>query len=191
MSTAEHGPGHDKRPRAECTYRACFRYTMCLLIFIFSIMTLLMCLCAIPDPNFTVNDVKFYAFNLSRETSTLTSNLQITISSSNHDSTGIHFDQLSLYVSYRNQHITLPISFPPMYLGSTDVAVWSPYLNGTDVPLTADLVEYLAEDKTGTMLINKANCRAYIMFQNNNGSNVVGSSVKNPFDNDTCDVDVV
>ncbi|XP_076897812.1 NDR1/HIN1-like protein 1 [Bidens hawaiensis] len=212
MSTVdlEDGCGHDKRLNL---YRA-WRRGICLHVNKF--ITVLLCLagvtfmvfyfmfaCSIPSPCFAVLDVKFYAFNLSF--TSLTSNIQITISS-RHDMKAayhnFHFDQLDIYASYRNQQITLPTMIPPTNLGQHDVNVWSPFVNGTEVPLTPDLAASLAQDKIATMPINvevtgrvrskagyvtsrhwlKVNCRAYIMFGNYNGSNVVGSAVKNPFD---------
>ncbi|KAF5816467.1 hypothetical protein HanXRQr2_Chr03g0134611 [Helianthus annuus] len=188
---------------------ACF----CVLIFIFIIIIVfiyMLILLPVPSPTFTLNDVKLYTFNLS---TTLTSNFQITISSKNQDyDTAFHFDRLNVSASYRSQQITLPTMIPMSYLHAPYVTIWSPYLNGTEVPLSPELVVALAQDQTaGTMLINvevtgrlswkfcfysfhcglKVNCPAYVMFGNNNDSNyVVGSAVKHPFSHEECDIEV-
>ncbi|XP_076955477.1 NDR1/HIN1-like protein 1 [Bidens hawaiensis] len=208
----EDGWGHKKRMNLKRAWRGSLclhliKFIAALLIFL-ACVTFIVFLCmfyeSVPSPSFAVLDVKFYAFNLS--STSLTSNLQITISSRHQyiESTdnNFHLDQLHIYASYRNQQITLPTMIPPTNLGSYDVNVWSPFVNGTEVPLTPDLAASLAQDKTATMPINvevtgrvrmksgyvasrhwlKVNCRAYIMFGNYNGSNVIGSAVKNPFD---------
>ncbi|KAJ0594709.1 putative Late embryogenesis abundant protein [Helianthus annuus] len=149
-------------------------------------------------PCFTLQDVNLYTFNL---TTTLTSYLQITISSRNPNlRIGIEYDKVDVYASYRNQQITLPTRLPPTYQGHKEVTVWSPYLNGTEVPMAPYLAMSLAEDETSrTVLINvratgrvrwkvgtfvsgryrlNVNCPAYIMFENNN---VDGSAVKYQF----------
>ncbi|KAK9059088.1 hypothetical protein SSX86_021707 [Deinandra increscens subsp. villosa] len=165
----------------------------------------------IPSPEFTLLGLKLYAFNFSTTNSTLTTTLQIDIScrNSNNDH-AFHFDKLEVYASYMKQRITLPTTIPPSYLGSPKFTIWSPYLNGTDVPLSRDLAMALAEDETaGTVLVNvevtgrlrlrhlftfrnrlKVNCPRYLMLGNKkNGSDEVGSAVKNPFV-DGCPVDV-
>ncbi|KAJ0603006.1 hypothetical protein HanIR_Chr03g0145861 [Helianthus annuus] len=94
--------------------------------------------------SFTLLDVKLYAFNASTTTSTL----QINISYLNDDDfNGFHFDNTNVYAYYKSQQITLPTMLPPAYLEEQNftrtaylyppvVAVWSPYLNGTEVPLS-------------------------------------------------------
>ncbi|KAI3756665.1 hypothetical protein L1987_56487 [Smallanthus sonchifolius] len=154
-----------------------------------------------PTPSFTLHDVKLNAFNFSTATSSLTSNLQITISYGNPSfEAGIYFEQFDVYASYKTQQITLPTMIPPTYLGlNENNTPWSTYLNGTEVPVPPDVAASLARDVTaGELWIDvKANgrlrsknawirtaryrvkviCPAYIMLGNKNGSNAVGSAV--------------
>ncbi|KAK1418926.1 hypothetical protein QVD17_28079 [Tagetes erecta] len=165
-------------------------------------------------PNFTLQDITLYTFNIS---TTLTSTLQITISSRNPNSRiGIYYDKLNVYATYRNQQITLPTMIPPTYQGHKDVNIWSPYLYGNEVPVAPYLAASLAEDEmAGTVLINvrgagkvrwkvgsfvstvyrlNVNCPAYVTFgnkniNNNNGGYEVGPAVKYQLV-ERCNVDV-
>ncbi|KAJ0803052.1 putative protein NDR1 [Helianthus annuus] len=175
-------------------------------IYVFALTILGIYVSLSTSPSFIIHDVKLYAFNVSTTTATLTSTLQITISCENKQGDhGIHFDKIDVYTAYKKQQITPPIALPPRYLGSSDVALWSPYLNGTEVPLSPYLASSLAQDMTaGVVQINvmvtgrmrlkqgfishrhrlKVDCLTYITFGNkNNSSNVVGSAVKHPFEN--------
>lgn len=42
----------------------------------------------------------------------------------------------------------MPTRIPPRYLGSPGIALWSLYLNGTEVPLNHDLAVLLANDES-------------------------------------------
>ncbi|XP_071718777.1 NDR1/HIN1-like protein 1 [Rutidosis leptorrhynchoides] len=153
-------------------------------------------------PQFTLQEITLNAFNISTATTaTLTSSFQITMSSRNPNArTGIFYDKLDVYATYRGQQITLQTMLPPSYLGHKDVTVWSPYLYGTEVPLASYLAGSLSQDKTaGTVLVNikasgkvrwkfgtfvlgkyslNVNCPAYITFGNKDGSYAVDPAVK-------------
>ncbi|KAK9059096.1 hypothetical protein SSX86_021715 [Deinandra increscens subsp. villosa] len=102
-----------------------------------------------PSPRIILHDVEIYAFNVSTSASTIASNLQITIFCHNTDeSIGIHLDEIDVFASYYNQKITLPKAIPPNYLDHSEVAVWSPYFNGTAVPMNRGFAESLARDLT-------------------------------------------
>ncbi|KAI3503976.1 hypothetical protein L1887_32509 [Cichorium endivia] len=163
-------------------------------------------------PHFTLQDVTLYAFNVSAATTTLTSNLQITISSRNPNARiGIYYDKVDVYATYRSQQITLATLIPPSYQGHKDVTVWSPFLYGTEVPVAPYLAMSLSQDETaGTVLINvkaagrvrwkvgtfvsggyrlNVNCPAYITFGNKNGGYAVGPAVKYQL-TEGCTVDI-
>ncbi|KAK1430472.1 hypothetical protein QVD17_13221 [Tagetes erecta] len=135
-------------------------------------------------------------------TSSLTSDLQITIFCKNQYVEGLHVDQIDVYASYRNQQITPLTTIPPTYLDSHDVTIWSPYLNKTTVPIDPYLAETLAQDlAAGTVVINvkatlrlrykdafimvrygvEVNCPGYVSFVNETDGNVIGSLVKDTF----------
>ncbi|KAL8196089.1 hypothetical protein R6Q57_025089 [Mikania cordata] len=173
---------------------------ICFVIILILIVILLIFIILRPSkPNFTLQDVKLYAFNIS---TTLTSNLQITISSRNPNyRIGIYYDKLNVYASYWNQQITLPTVIPPTYQGQ--VSVWSPYLYGTEVPMAPYLALSLAEDQTAGMVLVtvkaagkvrwkvgnfvsagyrlNVNCPAYVTFGKMDGGYVVGPDVKYQF----------
>ncbi|KAI3692746.1 hypothetical protein L6452_32568 [Arctium lappa] len=182
-------------------------------IFIILFVILLIYLILRPSkPHFTLQDVTLNAFNISTAATTVTSNLQITISSRNPNARiGIYYDKLDVYATYRSQQITLPTLIPPSYQGHKDITVWSPYLYGTDVPVAPYLALSLAQDETaGTVLVNvkatgrvrwkvgtfvsggyrlNVNCPAYITFGNKNAGYAVGPAVKYQLV-EGCNVDV-
>ncbi|MFS7988181.1 hypothetical protein Hanom_Chr11g01031651 [Helianthus anomalus] len=200
--------GH-KPPTLSC----CIRSVFFIAVVIFLFLTFMFAITDDPLPTFTLQDAKLYTFNFSKTTSTLTTSLLITISSfTDADKTALNLDKIHVYASYRNQQITPPAVLPPLYLGNKpDNTIWSPYLNGTQVPvMNPDLVGSLVQDVTaGTVLIHvkltgrlrsksgfirfrhlvKVKCPTYIVFGNTNNSNVIGSIDKQPFDKG-CDVDV-
>ncbi|KAF5816472.1 hypothetical protein HanXRQr2_Chr03g0134661 [Helianthus annuus] len=207
--------------------RECVLINSCKIIFMLAVpcitymfFTLLDFLIVNPSLTFTLLDVKLYAFNVSTTTSTLTSNLQINISCKNtRYLNGFHFDNINVYACYKSEQITLPTMLPPAYLENQNynitarkmyhdppvITVWSPYINGTEVPVSPYLAASLVEDETaGNVSISvkvtgrltselgslsrrfrlKVSCPAYIMF-----GNVVGSAVKRPFA-EKCHVEV-
>ncbi|KAF5775285.1 putative Late embryogenesis abundant protein [Helianthus annuus] len=194
------GHHHDYYKRRKFYYHV-MAAIIALIILILFVILLIYLILRPTKPTFTLQDITLYAFNISTTTTTLTSNLQITISSRNPNSRiGIYYDKLDVYATYRNQQITLPTMIPPTYQGHKDVNVWSPYLYGNEVPVAPYLAMSLAEDETaGTVLVNvraigrvrwkvgtfvsatyrlNVNCPAYITFGNKNNGFVVGPAVK-------------
>ncbi|MFS7924560.1 hypothetical protein Hanom_Chr03g00274031 [Helianthus anomalus] len=213
-SVASHPPSTmaaQRIRRSECYDFICMFIISC---FVFIGVPLLILICSLddltPSPTFTLHDFKLTTFNLSTTpTPTLTTNLLLTISARNKNyDQAFHFEKLDVYASYMDQQITPPTMFPPMYLRSPDVTLWSLSLNGTEVPVTPGLAAYLVQDVTvGNVLISvevrgrlrsksgslsrgyrlKVNCREYIMFRND--SDVIGFALKRPFV-EGCDVRV-
>ncbi|KAK2996648.1 hypothetical protein RJ639_024270 [Escallonia herrerae] len=151
-------------------------------------------------PRFVLQDATVYAFNLSSPNS-LTSNLQVTLSSRNPNGRiGIYYDKLDVYATYRSQQITLPTLLPPTYQGHKDVTVWSPFLYGNAVPVAPYLADSLSQDQmAGTVLVHikvygrvrwkvgtfisgryrlYVNCPAYIGFGSKNNGFAVGPVIK-------------
>ncbi|KAK1430470.1 hypothetical protein QVD17_13217 [Tagetes erecta] len=179
----------------------CFVYILC---FIFDLIIT-------PSPsltNFTLNNVNIYTFNFSNATSTLTSNIQITVSCKTVIE-GIHLDEMDVYASYEGQTITLPTMISPTFMPDPlDDVVWSLYLNGTEVPVPPSIASSLIKDKAaGTVPIDfmftarlrskvdyvtvknrlEVDCLSYVMFGNNrNDTNVIGSAVKHPLEDEGC-----
>lgn len=106
-------------------------------------------------PRFFLQEATAYQFNATSP-STLTSNLQVTVSSRNpNDRIGIYYDRLDVYASYHNQQITLPTVIQPTYQGHEDIIVWSPFLYGDSVPVSPYLTVSLSQDQNiGYLMVN-------------------------------------
>ncbi|KAK9059095.1 hypothetical protein SSX86_021714 [Deinandra increscens subsp. villosa] len=159
-----------------------------------------------PSPRIILHDVEIYAFNVYTSTSaTITATLQITLFCRNiHDDVSINVDKIHVYASYYKQQITLPVPVPPKYLDHSEFAVWSPYFNGTTVPMNVDFAAALARDvaaggvmvdvivtgrfRSSNGMISVSNpmevsCPVYVTFGNKtDDGNVIGSPVKKPLD---------
>ncbi|KAK3205617.1 hypothetical protein Dsin_019663 [Dipteronia sinensis] len=176
-----------------------------LVIFLFWIIT------RPTKPTFVLQDVTLSAFNLSSPT-TLTTNLQITISSRNpNQRIGVYYQRIDVYASYRNQQISLPTALPATYQGHKDINVWSPFLCGDAVPVSPYVADALCQDlNTGMVLVNikvdgrvkwkvgtwmsgnyhlQANCPAYINLGERSKGIGFGGAVKYQFVQG-CTVDV-
>ncbi|KAI4341315.1 hypothetical protein MLD38_026051 [Melastoma candidum] len=110
----------------------------CLLVFNFLLLLTVVLVYAVLHPHkprFILQDVTVYGFNASIP-NILTSSFHVTISSHNPNRRiGIYYDHLDLYLTYRDQQITLPTSLPPSYQGHKETDVWSPFVGGTEVPV--------------------------------------------------------
>ncbi|CAO2839258.1 unnamed protein product [Amaranthus hypochondriacus] len=86
-------------------------------------------------PSFTLQDATLFSFNLTSPVQ-LTTIFQVTVVARNpNDKIGIYYDRLLVYANYRNQQITLPTSIPPNYQDTNAVSIWSPFLQGQNVPV--------------------------------------------------------
>ncbi|KAM0940417.1 hypothetical protein DsansV1_C18g0149991 [Dioscorea sansibarensis] len=104
-------------------------------------------------PRFILQNTDIIQFNLS-SSSTLSSIIQITISSHNpNEHVGIYYDNLSVFISYKSQQITLPSSMSPAYQGHGDVDAWSPFLYGNTVPIAPSLCEAIVQDENAGLLL--------------------------------------
>ncbi|KAI4334191.1 hypothetical protein L6164_018910 [Bauhinia variegata] len=164
-------------------------------------------------PRFVLQDATVYAFNVSSTgtvpsptsptPNTLTVTMQVTLSAHNpNDRIGVYYQKLDVYASYRSQQISLATVLPPTYQGHNDFTVWSPFLYGTEVPVSPYVLNALQLDQNaGAVLINVkvngrikwkvgtwisgryhiyVNCPAYIRFAGDRDQaiGVVGPAVK-------------
>ncbi|KAJ8477103.1 hypothetical protein OPV22_020830 [Ensete ventricosum] len=106
-------------------------------------------------PMFYLQDFSLLQFNLTHgDAALLTSVLQVTLSSRNPNGRiGIYYDRLDVYAAYKGQQFTAASFLPPGYLGHNDVAIWSPYLYGTAVPLAPYLADALSQDESAGYLL--------------------------------------
>lgn len=206
----EHCCHHSNRRKY---YRRLFAAFLTLIILTLLIILIAWAILRPKNPHFTLQDATLYAFNVTTASNLLTTNFQITLSSSNpNGKSGISFKNLEIFGVYKNQQVTLATQLPNTYTGHKDATVWSPFLYGTSVPVAPYLATSLAQDQmAGTVLINlkvfgkvrwkvgsmntkwyhlKANCPAYIPFGGkSNGYLTVGNAVKYQL-LQNCNVDV-
>jgi hypothetical protein len=99
-------------------------------------------------PKFAVTTAAIYDLNTTTAP-LLTSSMQFTIVTRNpNPRTSIYYDDLSIYVSYRNQQITPPLYLPPLHQATKSTVAMSPVLNGGGVPVSAEVVNGLTMDET-------------------------------------------
>lgn len=104
-------------------------------------------------PRFYLRDVTLTQFNLTAP-GFLGVSAQITISSKNpNDRIGIYYDRLDAYAVYKGQQVTVPSALPRGYQGHEDIAVWSPTLYGTAVPVAPYLSDALSQDQSAGVLL--------------------------------------
>ncbi|KAL6273336.1 hypothetical protein ACE6H2_024028 [Prunus campanulata] len=122
-----------------------------LLIFNFILLVTILIVWAILQPSkprFILQDVTVFQFNNSVP-NVFSSSFQVTVSSRNpNDKIGIYYDKLAIYATYRNQQITFSTLIPPVYQGHKDVNIWSPFIYGTDVPISPYNSLALDQDKS-------------------------------------------
>ncbi|GLT41820.1 hypothetical protein SLA2020_158580 [Shorea laevis] len=100
-------------------------------------------------PQFTVMDAAVYNLNATFPPFISTS-MQFTIATRNPNKrVSIFYDELTAYVSYRNQPITPRVMLPPLYHEKKSTVVLSPVLgDGGVVSVSAELVNELVMDET-------------------------------------------
>lgn len=167
-------------------------------------------------PRFVLQEATVYVFNVSTtEPSTLTTSMQITVASKNRmGKVGIYYQKLDVYATYRSQQVTMSTLLPSTYQDHNEIAVWSPFLYGNEIPVAPGLMMDLEQDqnvgavllniringcvkwKVGTWISGKynlnVNCPAYIKFGgfNPNGGITVGPVMKFESVVQGCSVDV-
>ncbi|KAF7057874.1 hypothetical protein CFC21_076791 [Triticum aestivum] len=78
----------------------------------------------------------------------------VTVASRNpNDRVGVYYDRLDVYASYKYQQITVAASLPAVYQGHGDVDVWSPVLDGPNVPFAPYLASAISQDCQAGYLI--------------------------------------
>ncbi|CAG7881826.1 hypothetical protein BRARA_C02857 [Brassica rapa] len=59
----------------------------------------------------------------------------------------IHYDKLSMYVTYKDQIITPPLQLPPLRLGHKSTVVIAPVLGGAGIPVSPEVANGLKSDE--------------------------------------------
>lgn len=77
----------------------------------------------------------------------LSATAQVTLASRNpNDRVGVFYRRLDVFVTYRDEPVTVPVSLPPMYQGHRDVTIWSPVLSGESVPVAGYVADAMRQD---------------------------------------------
>ncbi|KAJ8476986.1 hypothetical protein OPV22_020713 [Ensete ventricosum] len=108
-------------------------------------------------PCFYIQNVTIYQFNLSSTPDALLSSvMRVSVSSLNPNGhVGLYYDSLDAHAAYMDQRITLPSALSPGFQGHKVVTAWSPYLYGTTVPVSPQLVEALLQEQAaGSMSLH-------------------------------------
>ncbi|XP_059634455.1 NDR1/HIN1-like protein 12 [Cornus florida] len=142
--------GHNKAPRYSYNDP---RRALCTCITIFfllaGITVLTVWLVYRPHkPQFTVVGAAIYGLNATSPPF-ISITMQFTIVTRNPNKrVSIYYDHLSVFVSYRNQAITAPVSLPPLFQEKHSTVAMSPVLGGGgEVPVSAEVVNGLVMDE--------------------------------------------
>ncbi|XXG73474.1 hypothetical protein AAC387_Pa07g2384 [Persea americana] len=134
------------------------RFFQAVLAFIILILIIILVVWLVLRPTKPRFELQDAIINQLKTTSpnTLTTNAQVTLYSRNpNERIGVYYDRLLVYLSYRNQQITLPCDIPPFYQGHKDVNIWSPFLYGVSVPISPSVALSLGEDQNlGGLMVN-------------------------------------
>ncbi|XP_042500595.1 NDR1/HIN1-like protein 1 [Macadamia integrifolia] len=197
MSAKDCGNHGWKRKRLLKRLLSAFLVLVILVLFVILLVWLIL---RPTKPQFTLQDVTVYQFNLSSP-NFLTSNIQVTVQSRNpNDKIGIYYDKLDIFATYRDQQITLPTLLLQTYEGHKDINVWSPFISGDSVPIAPYLAASLNQDQSsGYILIHikvngklrwkvgtwvsghysiNVNCPAFIRFGNPASGITVNTGIK-------------
>ncbi|XP_054814458.1 NDR1/HIN1-like protein 1 [Prosopis cineraria] len=108
-------------------------------------------------PRFTLQDAALYALNSNESPfPTLNLTMQATFSAQNpNDRIGVFYRSLEVYVTYRDQQVSLTVLLPPAYQDHHDITFWSPYLYGISVTVPPYAVDALQQDKNAGAVMLK------------------------------------
>ncbi|KAJ3687485.1 hypothetical protein LUZ61_016649 [Rhynchospora tenuis] len=121
------------------------------LLLLAGIITLVLYLVYRPShPHFTVVSVAIVSLsNSSSLFNTITAAVQPTLVIRNPNSrASIRYDRIEMYVTYHNAPITAPMLLPPLIQDKDTSVAISPVLGGPAVPVSPDVVEGLAVDRS-------------------------------------------
>ncbi|KAK4415788.1 NDR1/HIN1-like protein 26 [Sesamum alatum] len=98
-------------------------------------------------PKFRVVSAAVYELNATSPPF-ISTTMQFTVVTRNPNKrVSIFYDQLSAFVSYKNQAITPPVILPPLFHETKSTVALSPVLGGSALPVTAEVVNGLMMDE--------------------------------------------
>ncbi|KFK30720.1 hypothetical protein AALP_AA6G018700 [Arabis alpina] len=118
------------------------------ILFVLGLIALILWLVYRPHkPRLTVVGAAIYDLNFTSPPLISTS-VQFSVLARNPNKrVSIHYDKLSMYVTYKDQIITPPLSLPPLRLGHKSTVVIAPVLGGEGVPVSPEVANGLKNDE--------------------------------------------
>ncbi|KAK3154288.1 hypothetical protein QOZ80_2BG0188600 [Eleusine coracana subsp. coracana] len=140
----KHHHPHEHRLRRCCGCMASFLLALVLIV---AFIALVIFLALRPSkPAFYLQDLQLRR-PISLGDPSLTASAQVTLASRNpNDHVGVFYKRLDVFVTYRDEPITVPVSLPPIYQGHRDVSVWSPVLAAESVPVAGYVADAMKQD---------------------------------------------
>ncbi|OEL26229.1 NDR1/HIN1-like protein 12 [Dichanthelium oligosanthes] len=144
MSKEEKHHRHEHRLRRCC---GCMASCLLALVLIVALVALIVYLALRPSkPSFYLQDLQLRR-PITLGDPSLSASAQVTLASRNpNDHVGIFYRRLDVFVTYRDEPVTVPVSLPPQYQGHRDVTVWSPVLSAQSVPVAAYVADAMKQD---------------------------------------------
>lgn len=144
MSKDDKHHRHEHHLRRCC---GCLASCLLTLVLIVAFISLVIYLALRPSkPSFYLQDLQLRR-PISLGDPSLTASAQVTLASRNpNDRVGIFYKRLDVFVTYRDEAVTVPVSLPAQYQGHRDVTVWSPVLSAESVPVASYVAENLKQD---------------------------------------------
>ncbi|KAL6634215.1 hypothetical protein ACP70R_026886 [Stipagrostis hirtigluma subsp. patula] len=144
MSKEEKHHPHEHRLRRCC---GCLASFLLALVLVVAFVSLVVYLALRPSkPAFYLQDLQLRR-PISLGDPSLTAAAQVTLASRNpNDHVGVLYKRLDVFVTYRDEPVTVPVSLPPQYQGHRDVAVWSPVLSAESVPVAGYVADAMKQD---------------------------------------------
>ncbi|KAL5702486.1 hypothetical protein ACHQM5_027699 [Ranunculus cassubicifolius] len=104
------------------------------------------------NPHFMVVAAAIYNLNTTSPT-TVAATMQFTVFARNPNKrTSIHYDDLSTYVTYHNQQLTVGVMLPPFSHETKSTVALSPVLGGGMVPVSMDVANALMTDQANGII---------------------------------------
>ncbi|KAL0412314.1 UNVERIFIED_CONTAM: NDR1/HIN1-like protein 26 [Sesamum latifolium] len=98
-------------------------------------------------PKFRVVSAAVYELNATSPPF-ISTTMQFTVVTRNPNKrVSIYYDQLSAFVSYKNQAVTPPVILPPLFHETKSTVALSPVLGGSSLPVAAEVVNGLMMDE--------------------------------------------
>ncbi|KAL9141879.1 hypothetical protein ABFS82_14G132500 [Erythranthe guttata] len=145
MTEHEMNGGYGRRRQSVCKFIVIF-------LVLAGITALIVWLIYRPQkPKFRVVSAAVYELNTTTTTASpfISTTMQFTVVTRNPNKrVSISYEQLSAFVSYKNEAITPPVILPPLFHQTKSTVSMSPVLGGITVPVAAGLVNSLLMDQT-------------------------------------------